>query len=41
MTANGILLSPTITDMSTDGALKLLDVDLGPVVGATAVQMTA
>ena len=30
VTANGILLAPTVTDTSADGALKLLDVDLGP-----------
>jgi beta-lactam-binding protein with PASTA domain len=39
-TANGILLTPTITDTSADGALKLLDVDLGAVVGATALQVS-
>jgi hypothetical protein len=40
VTANGILLSPQVTDTSTDGALRLLDVDLGPVVGATALQVS-
>jgi hypothetical protein len=40
VTANGILLTPTITDTSADGALKLLDVDLGAVVGATALQVS-
>jgi hypothetical protein len=40
VTANGILLTPTVTDTSADGALKLFDVDLGPVVGATALQVS-
>jgi hypothetical protein len=42
VTSNGILLNPVITDTSADGALKLLDVDLGPVVaqGATALQIS-
>jgi hypothetical protein len=40
VTANGILLTPTVVDTSTDGQLKLLDVDLGPVAGATALQVS-
>jgi hypothetical protein len=41
VTANGVLLGPTISDTAADGALKVLDVDLGPVVGATSLQISA